>query len=298
MTKKQIKIGSCDFWSPFNLRHSIFYDIMVECGYDPIIDNANPDILFYSVFGNTHKNYNVPIKIWFSGENWGLPNFNECNFALSGYFVNDHRHFRFPLYVKYARNYIKQGIYMKEYSDLAKSRDITIIPPKNKFCNFVYSNCDPNREGTKLRQEFFRKLSKYKKVDSGGGCLNNMGQRVSHKIQFMSEYKFSIAFENSNQFNGVYGYTTEKIFEPMLANSIPIYWGNPKIGDEFNPKSFINFNDFPTMNDVIEKIIEIDTNENLYHEYLSQPFILNHEQSPLNLENIITFFKTKILNDC
>ena len=299
MMNKTVKIGSCDFWSPFDIRHSVFYDVIKMCGYEPIIDNDNPDILFYSVFGNNHLNYTNTnlIKIWFSGENWGLPNFNECNFALSGYYIDDERHFRFPLYVKYARNYINHGIYMKQYSDLSQSKDINKITPKTKFCNFIYSNCDPNREGTKLRHQFFNELSKYKKVDSGGGCLNNMGQRVEHKIPFMSEYKFSIAMENSNQFNGVYGYTTEKIFEPMLANSIPIYWGNPEISKEFNTKSFINFHDYNTIDDVINKIIELDNNDKLYEEYLQQPFVTDYENSPLNLNNIITFFKTKILNE-
>lgn len=295
--EKTIKIGSCDFWSPFELRHSVFYDVLVECGYTPIIDNQNPDILFYSVFGDTHQQYHGPIKIWFSGENWGLPNFNECNFALSGYFIDDPRHFRFPLYVKYARNYIAHGVYMQHYDDLSKARDITKIPQKTKFCNFVYSNCDPNREETKLRQQFFYELSKYKKVDSGGGCLNNIGQRIPHKIPFMSEYKFSIAMENSNQIGGIYGYTTEKIFEPMLANSIPIYWGNPYIHKEFNPNAFVSFHDYKTMDEVINRIIEIDNNDDLYREYLSQPFVLDYEKSPLNLKNIITFFKTTILNE-
>ena len=104
---KTIKIGSCDFWSqPLDLKNSFFYDIIEMCGYTPIIDNDDPDILFYSMFGNKHLKYTKPIKIWFSGENWGLPNFNECNFAFSGYFIEDERQFRCPLYLLYAREYI------------------------------------------------------------------------------------------------------------------------------------------------------------------------------------------------
>ena len=83
----------------------------------------------------------------------------------------------------------------------------------------------------------------------------------------------------------------------MLANSIPIYWGNPEISKEFNTKSFINFHDYNTIDDVINKIIELDNNDKLYEEYLQQPFVTDYENSPLNLNNIITFFKTKILNE-
>ena len=38
----------------------------------------------------------------------------------------------------------------------------------------------------------------------------------------------TIAFENSS----FPGYTTEKIFEPMLEGSIPIYWGNPRVDED------------------------------------------------------------------
>ena len=46
----------------------------------------------------------------------------------------------------------------------------------------------------------------------------------------MSEYKFVICFENSEED----AYITEKIINPLLANVIPVYWGNKRIGDYFN----------------------------------------------------------------
>jgi hypothetical protein len=293
--KPTIKIGSCDFWSPFELRHSIFYDILVECGYDPIIDNENPDILFYSVFGNNHRQHQTPIKIWFSGENWGLPNFNECNFALSGYYIDDPRHYRLPLYIKYARNYIKSNGILKTYKQLSEPIELSCIKQKTKFCNFIYSNCNQNNPGVKFRHDFFNKLSKYKHIDSGGSCLNNVNGKIINKIDFISNYKFTIAMENSNEWNGIYGYTTEKIFEPFMVNSIPIYWGNPYINNDFNPKSFINYHDYNNIDILIDKIIEIDSNNNTYEKYLITPPITNYDISPFNLEKIITFFKNNIL---
>jgi hypothetical protein len=35
------------------------------------------------------------------------------------------------------------------------------------------------------------------------------------------------------------GYFTEKIFNPLIANCIPIYWGNKKIFNFINKKSYI-----------------------------------------------------------
>lgn len=73
----------------------------------------------------------------------------------------------------------------------------------------------------------FEALKKYKKVNSGGRYLNNIGRAVVDKIQFESRHKFSICFENSSY----PGYTTEKIIEAFAAKTIPIYWGNPCVGN-------------------------------------------------------------------
>lgn len=58
----------------------------------------------------------------------------------------------------------------------------------------------------------------------------------SGKRAFLSRYKFTVAFENSS----APGYHTEKILDPMLVGSIPIYWGDREIESVFNPASFIH----------------------------------------------------------
>ena len=121
-----------------------------------------------------------------------------------------------------------------------------IVGSKTKFCNFLYSH------PVLYREEFFRQLSKYKKVDAPGKSMNNMGsidelypgEKWDCKKKFLSEYKFTIAFENY-----VYpGYQTEKLYDAMQANSLPIYCGDPFIGDVFNTRSFINAVDYLSPN--------------------------------------------------
>jgi hypothetical protein len=118
----------------------------------------------------------------------------------------------------------------------------SILATKKHFCNFLYSHKVPYRE------EFFRQLSKYKKVDAPGKSMNNMpgiddthkGGIWERKRQFISGYKFTIAFENY-----VYpGYQTEKLYDAMQAGSIPIYCGDPYIGEIFNTISFVNAADY------------------------------------------------------
>ena len=89
---------------------------------------------------------------------------------------------------------------------------------RNKFCAAVISN---NFSSDGFRLKFIKELDKYKKVDMGGNVMNNIGKRVKDKIKFLSNYKFSIAMENSEG----QGYVSEKILDSFFAGTIPIYYG-------------------------------------------------------------------------
>jgi hypothetical protein len=82
----------------------------------------------------------------------------------------------------------------------------------------------------------------------------------------LKSYKFTIAFENTYQV----GYTTEKLWQPFLANSIPIYCGDPNVTRDFNPKAFINCNDYDNFDDVIKRVIELDSDDELYMQMLRE----------------------------
>lgn len=110
---------------------------------------------------------------------------------------------------------------------------------KSRFCNFLYANRVP------FRESFCRALAHYKPVDCPGASLHNMdpiddgrpdADKYTRKRDFLRRYKFTIAFENS----WAPGYHTEKILDPMMAGSIPIYWGDPLIARHFNPASFVD----------------------------------------------------------
>ena len=146
-----------------------------------------------------------------------------------------------------------------------------------KFCNFLYYN-DQCGEGAKLRCDFFEKLSTYKFIDSPGIVCHNIDipiaardeNWVEDKLNFIKNYKFTIAFENSLGS----GYVNEKLFHPFMAHSIPIYWGDNSVVKEINPDAFINCNDFDNDFDkVIDKIKELDNDDEQYLHMLLQPKI-------------------------
>lgn len=264
--KPKLKINFSDFWPRFDKTDNYFWKLLSR-KYDLVI-SEEPDLLFYSYFGRNFLNYNC-VRVLFQGEN-ARPDFRECDFAFSFDYIPDNpRNYRLPLYVMY-----------DDVNKLTLPRDPDLIAQsKTRFCSFVVSN-----KFSAKRINFYKKLSKYKPVDSGGRILNNVGGPVKNKLEFIKNYKFTIAFEN-----GSYpGYTTEKIFEPMLVNSIPIYWGNPLVDRDFNPASFLNYHDFENENKLIEKIIEIDNNPLLYREILLQPNFHNNKVNEfVNEDNIV-----------
>ncbi len=249
----KIKLFFSDFWPDFDPRNNFISDLLSPV-FEVILD-PNPDYLFFSSFGSNHFKYNDCVKIYFTGEN-DVPDFNLCDYAMGFHHLRfGDRYLRFPLYVLY-----------KGFPELFEKKIDRNAVLNRKFCNFIYSN---NQWADPFREKFFHQLSTYKKVDSGGRFLNNIGGPVSDKIAFISQYKFTLAFENSR----LPGYTTEKIMDPMRVNSLPVYWGNPDVGLDFNNDSFVFVNDFESMDQAIEEIIRLDNNDEAYLEKLSHPWL-------------------------
>lgn len=268
---KKVKINFCDFWKGFQPTDNYFVALLSQKFEVKI--TAKPDYLIYSSFGKEHRNYEC-VKIFYTGEN-KRPKFKECDFAFTFDYLDQPNHYRLPLY----------ALYTEPEALIKNNKKVTNSLQKNrKFCNFVYSN----RKADPFREHFFHKLSQYKKVDSGGGYLNNTGKAigpsVTDKLNFIQQYKFTIAFENSSY----PGYTTEKIIHPMLVNSIPIYWGNPLVDRDFNPKSFLNYYDYPDEDALIQRIITVDQNEELYRKYLFEPYYhRNQINSFIHPDNVL-----------
>ncbi|OOQ58080.1 glycosyltransferase family 10 domain-containing protein [Mucilaginibacter pedocola] len=263
--KPALKINFTGFWASLNKTDNFFYNLLAK-NYRIEI-SEEPDLLFYSVGGTDHTKYRCT-KIYYTGEN-EKPNFMLCDFAFS-YGYNTPRNYRLPLYAL--------------YHDVKKLTHRTIdtekiLAEKNGFCCFLVTNGK-----CATRNDFFEALSKYKKVDSGGQFRNNIGYVVDDKHEFIRKYKFVIAFENTSY----PGYTTEKIYEPFIQHCVPIYWGDPNVDRDFNTKAFINSADFTSFDKVIEHVIAVDNDDELYKQYLREPVFTNDEVNEyVNEDNIL-----------
>lgn len=251
---REIKLNIVDWWNE-SKEKNYFLDFLSK--RYKIVLSENPDYLICSLFGNKHLQYDC-IKIFFTGENF-TPDFNLYDYALGfDYLEFDDRYLRYPLWLLHPQT-IK--------SVLTKHKNITSQEAKRDFCSFVVSN-GGNAHG--IREKMFETLSSIDFVASGGAFRNNIGKQVEDKYEFIKQYKFNIAFENSK----TKGYCTEKLFQAFEAKTIPIYWGWGN--EEFlNPKSFINLDDFSTIDEAIKYIKELNCDNKKYLEMLKEPVFLH-----------------------
>ena len=240
LLKKQIKIHFIDFkYSSYRKKQIQKIKYILGKKFDISINPNNPDYLFYNVFGCEHLNikYNKAIKIAYYTENQ-IPDFNIADYAVSQVNFNYlDRYLKIPYVIGFYDNFNNSKLLLIRKLAL---KNLT----KKKFCGAVISN---HRKYSRFRLRFINELNKYKKVDMGGRYSNNVG-KIKNKLLFLSNYKFSIAMENSEGD----GYFSEKIIDSFFAGTIPIYYGNYIIDEYINPKSYILIRDENDMKDKID----------------------------------------------
>lgn len=273
-----MKIAFADFWDNFNPQDNFLTNAFRRLTDITIVKpSERPDILVYSFFGYENLKYHDCVRLYYTGEN-DVPDFNLCDYAISFHHLQfGFRHLRLPLYATFP-----------SFKLMRDGRRMGLPKEERSFCSFVVSN---NFCATPLRTEIFNELSKYKFVASGGRYANNIGGPVKDKLCFLNGYKFNIAFENSR----VEGYTTEKLLDALASYTVPIYWGDPNVAYDVNPESFINVNDFSSIDEAIRYIKEVDENDEIYNRYLNVDPLVGNPY--LHWENILDSFLKGIIDD-
>lgn len=297
---KSVTIGFSNFWGhapaftaeyfyrmfPFLREH---YNITVT-------QDEDAPYMFYSVYGYTQKRAHNSVRILISGE--AGDHFEEGGKLAPDEYKKGFYHYGLtcaydnmsPNHIYLPQPYIMLNLYNNGWKSLI--RDGSNAPEKTEFCDFIYSNGN-----SLLRRQFCEKLQEYKKVNCAGAVDRNRGDLVGTgydkmgylaKQVYQSKHKFSIAFEN----NYFPGYTTEKLSDPFVARSLPIYSGNPKVYELFNKRSFINVDLFGDWDAAIDYIKYVDENDFMYKAYMEQtPFEDNKVPEKYSDENYLAFFK-------
>jgi hypothetical protein len=300
MKKESLTVDFVDFWPNFVKTDNYFYHLLSQ-EFNVIITDKTPDLLFHSVDyfrENNHLKYNngKTKKIFYTGENQPA-DYNQTHFSFTFENNNDKRNYRLPLWALHLNWFNVPHDDNRDQSylhsiDKFLEKDKSNIIHKKLFCSFIATQ--PKGK----RVEFVPKLMNKKIIHCGGGLYNNISQLIEgrgdqiNKINFLNGFKFNISFENTSN----NGYVTEKIIQPMFTNTIPIYWGAPDVVDDFNETSFINANKFNNDDELINYILKIDDNKELYHDMLNQPWFKdNNIPEFVKPKNVLNFIKTIIL---
>lgn len=282
MKKSKLKLDFSDFGG-LNKSNNWFVKILSR-DFDIEISDK-PDLLIFQESGHLNRLYTCK-KLFWTGESI-FPDWNRTDYAMTCHYIDNPRHLRFPYYVWGSEASIQN--LTKQNNEAEK-----IVSEQRKFCATVISNGNPKRAGERIN--FFKKLNSIKEVASGGRFMNNVGDiglGGQAKHRFISQYKFNLCYENKC----LPGYTTEKLTEAMWARCIPIYWGNERVGEEFNKKSILCRNDYPSDESFIERILEVDANDVLYEEILSEPYFINNQPNIYFSEDRLLNFFHQLLDD-
>ena len=283
-TMNELKVAFLDFWPEWQDEN--FLLPILKKRWDVKIDHNRPDVIFHSIFGRKEASLRREKKILFLGENWRPSGFN-TDFSIS-FDPNSETNYRMPLWQAFILLHpsIKDRLFNRVRHDHF-----------DRFCSFIVSN-----PGNSFRNSFYWSLLEYKQVHSYGRFLtNDTGLQVASKGKywrdakalFFSEWKhkFSIAFEN----NSYPGYCTEKLMDAFLAGSLPLYWGDPKVGQDWNSKAFINVSRMSGR--PAEWIANLDKDPPLFQALYDQPVFLDDQKKRLeeNLEGFESWLIEKIL---
>ena len=283
-----MKIAFVDFWEGFcpsnNLLFYLFRDVYEN------VEVTSPslcDVLIYcssNWCSTTHKHFNHCKRISFNGECLPNPNYNECDYSITSFF-NDFggKNVRIPLWMFFVDWYNvtswENPGWLIPVDYLNKPNEFS-LKPKNKFCCTVFGNPVQNR------LDMINVIKKYKDIDCYGHYFNNRipqakGNGEIEKMHVISDYKFSLCFENREHEDG--GWYTEKLLHAKVAGTIPIFYTDKKMSHDFNEKCCLNLSDYDmNMDAMLEDIIKIDTDDSLYEKILNEPLFT----STPNLERV------------
>lgn len=280
------------FWYGFDNKtdanHYVFFEKIFKLSklnnFEFTNDIYKANILFESVFGEslvTFKKWHYTIH--FSGEPFKNKTSNYSVVLDSENNISEPTQFNIvdvPLSVYYVHN--------NNFIERLISRPrINKIP--SEFCCFIVSNPKCH-----ARNRMFEMLNNYKKIHSYGKAMNNMGYNIDYNywteeyFNFIGKYKFIICFENTKKGT----YITEKIINPYLARIVPIYWGTHHVKNVINTESMLFLEDETDESYIklINQIIELDTNDEKYLEFINKPtltsFNLEYWNKHYTIENI------------
>lgn len=281
---EQIKIWFTDFWPEWN--YEDFITPILKKHFEVVLDKNNPDVLFHSIFNRMSDTPNYKCKkILYLGENQRASQ-HTSDYTIS-FDPHNETNFRLPLWQVYMllRPELKDRLYNRlNYAEGQFER----------WCAFTVSN-----PSNFMRIGAYQYLNQYKHVHSYGKVMTNdfSLQRISAEGKYWRDvkdefflkhpHKFMIAYENTP----FRYYCTEKLMDAFLVGAMPIYWGDTRVGEDWNEEAFIN-----VTKQEIDIVKNFDRDWKRFEEMYKQPVFTDDQKKKLedNLSNFESWLVEKV----
>ena len=134
---------------------------------------------------------------------------------------------------------------------------------KTKMAAWLVSNCRPISQ----RKNYVTELAKYINVDIYGGCGDLKCQKGSACMEktIQPKYKFYLAFENSM----CKDYITEKAWNTLTYDIVPVVLGGGNYTKYLPPHSFIDVRDYESPFHLAQYLKYLDSNPKEYVRYFA-----------------------------
>ena len=154
-----------------------------------------------------------------------------------------------------------------------KKSEVNVFKTKNStlFATALISNCNG-------RLDYIRELQNYITIDIYGNCGEQCPQLVDCRAYISSLYKFFFVFENSI----CEDYITEKFFDTLRHDIIPVVMGKLDYNFWIPPSGFINALDYQNAEDLAKYLINLSNDEEAYNKYFDwKRFLRFSERFPI-----------------
>jgi hypothetical protein len=185
------------------------------------------------------------------------------------------RGFTNALYLPFATSWCKK---LEDENSVDKDFALSFLPG-SKFISVL--------PGHHVRKQIYTFLSEHKE-----GCLAEVQlfppqDWVDRKEDVFDRFQFSIIVENYSS----PGWFTEKFLDPFMRMTVPIYWGDPLIGNIFDPRGLLQFQTPNDLNAILKSITS-ETYDNML------PYIRKNHEISVNFskcENKLHSFDTRMI---
>jgi GR25 family glycosyltransferase involved in LPS biosynthesis len=302
--QEEFIIAFSDMWPGFNYDSNFIMDALrheaptLSIKGIPYSPSIPPSLVIFGPYSTSWKQIPSIPKVYFSAENWEVPNDPSISLYITSSTNEDDRHLRIPTWMTFINWFTTSSELPHGCTDnpirlpvqLALEPHPIPFDKREQFCAFVVSN-----PTCIIRNEAFHHVNAYKKVNSGGGLYNNIGGQLElkypgggcgdlSKYAFFSQHQFTLSFENSQ----APGYITEKVLHAKMAGCVPLYWGTQTDSD-FVPNSFINLSSMKSAEQIVEILKKLEARPDICAAIAATPILdESRKQKALRMMSVMS----------